>query len=49
MIKFFAQIDETCNQCQEEIPIGAVAYRHDKYDDDIICEYCYLQYLKETI
>jgi formylmethanofuran dehydrogenase subunit E len=38
-----------CRQCGEEISEGEYAHQHDEYEDDVICESCYREYIKETI
>ena len=37
-----------CKQCGEEIQEGEMARQHDEYEDDVICESCYREYMKET-
>lgn len=47
MKQFINQKLTECHDCGDEINSGATAY--ETKDEDVICENCYRNYLKDTI
>lgn len=49
MSKFIVQKPINCKSCLEEIPEGSFAYQYDTDDpEDVDCENCYREYMRET-